>query len=455
MDYEKFIENKAIAIQSVGFEVDRSDLNPMLFNYQKDIVRWALMKGRACIFSDCGSGKTPMQLEWADQIVKHTDGSVIILAPLAVCEQTKREGAKFGIEVNVCESQSDVITPGINITNYEKLEKFNTSKFVAVVLDESSILKAYTGKVRTQILDAFQNTDYRLACTATPAPNDYMEFGNHAEFVGSMTRSEMLAMYFVHDGGQTSKWRLKGHAKDIFWQWMASWAVVLKNPSDLGYTDERFTLPDMHISEIIVDGEKEYEGTLTLTERRDARRESLDLRCQAAADLVNNSSEQWLVWCDLNAESELLTKLCNDAVEIKGSDKNEHKVSAMYGFSDESIRVLVTKPSIAGFGMNWQQCHNMIFVGLSDSYEQFYQATRRCWRFGQTKDVNAYIIISAREGCVMANVQRKEADAKAMQESMIEYTKDITKKELQKTCRITTEYNADSKMRLPRWEEFE
>lgn len=453
MSYEDFISHKNVVFQNSGFDISIDDINPMCFDFQKDIVRWALAKGRCAIFADCGLGKTLMQLEWAHKICEFTDGNVLVLAPLSVAQQTKREGQKFGYEVTVCESQSDV-KQGINITNYEKLDKFECGSFVGVVLDESSILKSFTGSVRNQIISYFAKTQYKLACTATPAPNDYMELGNHSEFLGIMTRAEMLAMYFVHDGGQTSKWRLKRHAESVFWQWMASWSVFISNPADLGYSSAGYELPNLNVHEIIVDGDEPITETLTLTRRRQARKESLEERCQAAADLVNASDEQWLVWCDLNDESHRLWELCDDSWEIKGSDKPSYKVQTMADFSDDAIKCLVTKPSIAGFGMNWQQCHNMIFVGLSDSYEKYYQALRRCWRFGQEHEVNVYIIISAREGCVKENIERKEQDALKMKNAMIELTKEITKKELKTTCRLMTPYNADTDMVLPGWEEF-
>ena len=322
-------------------------------------------------------------------------------------------------------------------------------------MDESNILKSYSGKVRTAIIENFRNVPYKLACTATPAPNDYMELGNHSEFCGVMTRPEMLSMFFVHDGGQTSKWRLKGHAEDVFWQWLATFSVFIDNPKNIGYEIDGYDLPDLNITEIIVDGDEPVKESLTLSERRKARKDSLELRCKKAADLVNRSDEQWIVWCDLNSESETLNNLINDSVEVKGSDKPEYKSNSMIGFSEGNIKALVTKPSIAGFGMNWQNCHNMIFTGLSDSYEQYYQAVRRCWRFGQDKPVNVYIIISAKEGCVKDNIERKQADFLKMQKEMTELTKEITKKELKNTCRISTPYEPETEMKLPEWEEFE
>lgn len=453
MDYKEFLNNKKFVLESCGFNIDKSDLSEKLYDFQQDIVRWALAKGRSAIFADCGLGKTLMQLEWSYQIHKKYGGKILILAPLSVTTQTKREGEKFGYEVTICESQKDTKN-GINITNYEKLEKFVANEFIAIVLDESSILKSFTGKVRTLIIDNFANVHYKLACTATPAPNDYMELGNHSEFLGVMTRAEMLAMFFVHDGGQTSKWRLKGHAKDVFWQWMATWSVFINNPANLGYEISGYNLPKLNIHEIVVDGNEPIKETLSLTERRIARKESLELRCKTSAQLVNNSNEQWLVWCDLNDEGTTLKKLIDDSKNVEGSDKPDFKKNTMMEFSNEKLKCLISKPKIAGFGMNWQNCHNMIFTGLSDSYESFYQALRRCWRFGQTEEVNVYIVISKKEGCVKENIERKEEDFRNMQQSMIELTKEITKKELRKTCRISTSYEPKVLMELPQWEEF-
>ncbi|SEA05373.1 Helicase conserved C-terminal domain-containing protein [Eubacterium aggregans] len=451
-DYETFLNRKNEIMMSAGIEGDLT-LNPKLYDFQRDIVRWALFKGRAAIFADCGLGKTIMQLEWAHQVHLYCGGDVLILAPLSVTEQTKREGQAFGIAVQVCESQADVV-PGINITNYEKLAKFDATHFKGVVLDESSILKSFTGKVRTAIIDAFRGCRYRLACTATPAPNDYMELGNHAEFLDVMSRNEMLATFFVHDSGNTSKWRLKRHAEDIFWQWMAGWSVFMDNPKSLGYEVTGYDLPPLNIHEIIVDGDIAIDEALTLTERRKARKDTLDLRCQAAADLINASDDQWLVWCDLNAESQGLYDRIEDSFQVRGSDKAQYKMDIMSEFSDDLVKCLITKPSIAGFGMNWQQCHKMVFVGLSDSYEKYYQAMRRCWRFGQDQPVDVYIIISAREGAVKSNIERKETDAKKMQEATIEYTKEITKNNLKQTARMVTPYEPEVMMSLPDWEEF-
>ena len=429
-DYEEFLRAKAITDAPSGMPVVPA-LNPQLFPFQRDIVSWALRRGRAAIFADCGLGKTPMQLEWA----KHVPGPVLILAPLAVSRQTVREGEKFGVPVGIARSQDDVAEK-VTITNYEMLERFDPSAFAGVVLDESSILKAHDGKTRTRIIQAFQSTPFRLACTATPAPNDQMEIANHAEFLGAMTRAEMLSMFFVHDGGETQKWRLKGHAESEFWRWMCSWAVMLRKPSDLGYDDGDFILPELKMHRIVCSVDKPTTGMLfameaqTLAERLDARRDTIADRVAECAKIVNATSGSFLVWCNLNAESEALCAAIPDAVEVKGSDSDEHKESAMLRFASREIRVLVTKPSIAGFGMNWQHCHRMAFVGLSDSYEQFYQAVRRCWRFGQSFPVDAYVVTAETEGAVVENIKRKEAESEAMAANMVEHMKDLNAESL-------------------------
>lgn len=458
MDYQEFLQNKTFVLESHGFEVDPASLNQNMFKFQRDITRWSLTKGRACVFSDCGSGKTLIQLEWANQVSIHTGGKVLIVAPLAVVEQTKREGDKFGIVCKVCANQEDV-TNGISITNYEKLDHFVANEFVGVVLDESSILKSYSGKTRNQIIQCFAKTPYKLACSATPAPNDYMELGNHSEFMGVMTRAEMLAMFFVHDGGQTSKWRLKGHAESLYWQWMATWAVFMDNPKTLGYEEEGYDLPPITIHEVIVDGDEPVMDSLTLTQRRDARRNTIQQRCKAASAiakrLYKENGQQTVIWCGLNAEQDTLdTELKDICFSVQGSTAEEKKVEYERRWRENERPIFVTKPACFSFGMNWQQCHNMIFVGLSDSYEEYYQAVRRCWRFGQNQPVDVYIIISKNEGCVKANIERKEADSNKMKQEMVKYTKDITKKELQKTCRLSTPYNPRFDMMLPQWEEF-
>lgn len=448
MNYQKFLENKKITVTPCGLNVPRNEINTKLFDFQRDVVKWALIKGKAAVFAGTGLGKTGIQLEWSDQIHKKTGGDVLILTPLAVAQQTIKEGQKFNIAVNLCRSQENV-KPGINITNYEMLHKFEPDKFIAIVLDESSILKSFTGKVRTQIIEMFQYTPYKLACTATPAPNDHMELCNHAEFLGVMTRTEMLATFFVHDGGKTSQWRLKNHAREDFWTWVASWAVMLSKPSDLGYEDGNFLLPPLNINHVTVlaEGPK----AKTMSERREARKNSIEDRAALCAAMVNQSSDYWIIWCGLNAESELLSKAIFDAVEITGSNRPEYKEKAMNNFSEGEIRILVTKPSIAGWGMNWQHCNKMAFVGLSDSFEEYFQAVRRCWRFGQEKQVDVYVITAETEGAVVENIKRKEQEFETMLSGMIAATQEITKENLQNTNREITEYKAEKHLIIPTW----
>lgn len=443
-DYVSFLQSKQLYNKNDGFEVSENDLNPMLFDFQKAIVRWALRKGRAAIFADCGLGKTPMQLEWASVVQKETGLNCLILAPLAVSHQTQREGEKFGVPVNVCRSAVDVIH-GINITNYERLDKYDVSEFGIIVLDESSILKAYTGKRKQQIITAFHETPYKLACTATPAPNDYMELGNHSEFLNVLTRQEMLTAFFINDTSRTQQWRLKGHATKPFWQWMCSWSIMIKEPTDIGFNNDGFVLPELKIVSHVVEHGQPLPGRLfkedarTLDERRLARKTSIKSRTMVAADLINqNGHKPWLVWCNLNDESKIATNLINHAVEITGSHELEYKEEKMMAFSSGNIPVLVTKPKIAGFGMNWQHCSDVVFLGLSDSYESFYQAIRRCWRFGQTMPVTAHIITADIEGAVVENIRRKEVDAEKMHREMVDNMADITKTELGTQKKLTT-----------------
>lgn len=423
-DYSTFLNSKQDRWDGTAIE-PRSPLCADSFDFQKFAVQWAMQKGRAAIFADCGLGKTLMQLMWADQI----EGKVLILTPLAVASQTEREAARFGIGARVVTDASH-IADGINIANYEKLHKFEGIDFDGVVLDESSILKSMDGPTSKGLIERFAATPYRLACSATPAPNDYMELAMHAEFLGICSRAEMLATYFVHDGGETQKWRLKGHAVGDFWRWVCSWGLAFRKPSDIGFDSAGYELPPLTYRDVVVgssfsrDGEMFASGTLSLHERRAARKASLEHRVEAAAEIANAANGQVLVWCDLNAESSALTAAIDGAVEVTGSMSNEDKSAAMLAFADGKIRCLVTKPKIAGFGMNWQNCNEMIFCGLSDSYEAMYQATRRSWRFGQDHEVVAWIVSSEAEGAVVDNVRRKEADAVRMVDSMVSVMKE-------------------------------
>ncbi len=426
MDYAQFIESKRVYVTPSGFDIDRGALNPMMFPFQRDIVRWALRRGKAAIFADCGLGKTPMQLEWAHQVHQYTGRGVLILAPLAVSQQTVREGEKFGITVHPCKTGRDV-QPGVNISNYERLHHFDSAQFGGIVLDESSILKAQFGLLRHEITEFGRAIPYRLAASATPAPNDLVELVNHAEFFGIMTEAEIKALFFTQDGNSSNTFRLKRHAEQDFWRWMASWSVALRRPSDLGYTDDGFILPPCHVHQVNVDLDSFQAGMLFaveaagLEEQRAARRASMGARVAAAAELVNGNDEPWLVWCDLNDESAALAKAIPGAVEVVGSDSAEFKTAAMMGFSTGDHRVLVSKPSICGWGMNWQHCANVVFVGLSHSYEAYYQAVRRSWRFGQKRPVNVYVITSTAEGAVVANIERKEQQSMEMFDNIVQH----------------------------------
>lgn len=459
-DYGAFLAAKAPTVASVGF--DGIQLGEYLFPFQRDIVRWALRRGRAALFSDCGLGKTISQLEWARCICTRTGGNVLILAPLAVTHQTVREATRFGIEARYCRKQ-EASAPGITVTNYEMLDRFDPGAFVGVVIDESSILKSYDGKTRTAIIEAFANTPYRLACTATPAPNDFMELGNHAEFLGAMSRAEMLAMFFVHDGGSTQDWRLKAHAEEAFWQWICRWAVTLRRPSDLGYSDEGFVLPPLRIHEhtVSVDHRAAWhkQGTLfaldasTLMEQRAARRETIDARVARCVKIVRATPGQWLLWCELNAEADALEKALrfDGALQIAGTDPMDVKESRMGAFVEGTIRTLITKGSIAGHGMNFQNCHNIAYVGLGHSYEMFYQTTRRCWRFGQKEPVDAHVITAETETRVVANLKRKEAAARKMADSMLDHAREIQRAEVYGLARDVTDYQPSESIRLPMW----
>jgi hypothetical protein len=453
MRYEDFLTNKLTAHKPSGFSVDTHMLNPNLFDWQKVLVRWALFKGKAALFEDCGLGKTLQQLEWANQVHAFTGGDVIVFAPLAVSQQTVREGAKFGIHVNRCADQSDV-KPGINITNYERLDRFDPSAFIGIVLDESSIIKDFTGQFRGKVIEEYARTPYKLACSATPSPNDYTELGNTAEFLGVMTRSEMLSMFFINDSGDTTaSWRLKGHVQDNkFWEWLSAWCVMIQKPSDIGFSDEGFILPELVLHEHVIpaDGKGWFvEAATGLSEIRDSMRETLQERCKMVADIVNASDQVWAVWCALNDESKELARLCSDAVEVCGSDKPEHKEQSFIDFSDNKIGVLVTKPKIAMWGLNWQNCNNTIITGLSHSYEQFYQLVRRFYRFGQTKPVHVHIVIGEREGRVLETIKRKEKAMAEMFSGMVKHMQKLTITELTHTERKSTQYNPTVEMLLP------
>lgn len=445
LEYDSFIKTKTPLQLCAGF--DAVNIGQDLFDFQAAIVKWACKRGRASIFADTGLGKTIMQVEWAHQVAAHTGGRVLILAPLCVAQQTVDEAAKFGITVQYCRKESQA-TSNIVITNYEMIDHFNTNNYVGVVLDESSILKSHDSKTRAHILSVFNKTPYRLSCTATPSPNDYMELGNQAEFLGIMSAVEMLAMFFTHDSSNTSKWRLKGHGKTKFWKWMSTWSVCVKNPSDLGFDGSQYILPGLNMQKHVVQvlDDIPLPGTFfasvakTLTERRTAKRSSIQNRINIAANLANSHTRPCIVWCHLNDESKALTLAIPGSVEVTGSMSADEKEDAIMAFTRGDKRVIVTKPSIAGFGMNWQHCSDMIFAGIDDSFESFYQAIRRCFRFGQKKVVNVHLVSSSAEGAVVQNLMRKQEQALEMASNMMTYMRELTKQTINGAVMEISEY---------------
>lgn len=453
MSYEQYITQKLSRVPPTGIN-DGFVIPTSLFPHQSALTSWALRRGRCAIFADTGLGKSRMQLAWADAVHRHTKRPVLILAPLAVASQTVLEGQSLSLGIALCREAADA-GPGINITNYDRLHKFNPDDFGAVVLDESSCIKHHNTKTLQTLLSAFRETPFKLCATATPAPNDWTELGTHAEFLGICTRQEMLAEFFTHDGGDTSVWRLKGHARGLFWQWVSGWGAMVRKPSDLGFDDSAYALPPLHLHEHTVKTQMPHEGMLfaseaqTLSERRDARRMSLEDRVTECAAIVNADSEPWVVWCDLNAEGDALTKAIKGAVQIAGSDPVDVKEQRLADFAAGKFRVLVSKPSICGFGLNWQHAARMAFVGVTDSFEAYYQAVRRCWRFGQKRDVHVHVFASESEGAVVANLRRKERDAALMAESLSAETRDAVMESVTGQKRQTNPYNAAHRVLVP------
>ncbi|WP_422932079.1 DNA methyltransferase [Singulisphaera sp. PoT] len=426
IEYLDFLRSKRLSAKPSGFDPEH-DIHLRLFDWQADIVRWALRLGKAAIFADCGLGKTFMQVEWAAHVCDHMQGDVLILAPLAVANQTKSEAARLGIDVTVCRTQADVL-PGINITNYEMLHRFAAGHFVGVVLDESSILKSFMGKTKRAIIEAFRNTPFKLACTATPAPNDHMELGNHADFLDVPGAGEMLSIWFCNDQSNAGKYRLKQHAEKDYWRWVATWAVSLSRPSDLGYSDAGFELPALEvIPEVVrVDLTKEAGGNLlrlpemTATNIHKEQRLTVQERALRAAELVfSHELGPWVVWCNTDYEADALRAAMPFAVELRGSEAVSVKERKLADFTEGRIRVLITKPTIAGYGLNWQHCRRTILSGLSYSYEQQYQAIRRFWRFGQSEPVKVHLVHSETEGAVYATFERKRREHERMKEAMV------------------------------------
>lgn len=424
--YIEFLKNKEVRITKTGFDINDNDMNPLLFDFQKYCVRKALKVGRFALFENCGLGKTIQQLEWCLQVSKHIDKPTLILAPLSVVPQTINEGSKFGYTVN--EIENGKIVSGIYITNYDNLDNIDTSLFGGIVLDESSILKNFDGKTKQKIIDSFMNTPYKLACTATPSPNDTMELCNHAEFLNVMNRNEMLAMYFVHDGGSTASWRLKGHAQTAFWDFVSTWAVMIIKPDDIGFNGDKYILPELNISEIFIRTKKRSNGMLfndiavSATTFHKELKATCDERMSKVAELVNNSTENFIVWIGHDDEGKILRDLIPDAVEVKGSDKKDYKKDKLIGFANGKFRVLITKLKIAQYGLNYQNCHNQIFASLDFSFEATYQGIRRSYRFGQTEKVNIYLIVTDTMQNVRKSIMEKQKNFEIMQKSMSEAT---------------------------------
>lgn len=452
-EYEKFLEQKKQTREQSGFVVEDKDLNQMLFPFQKYCVKRALKAGKFALFEDCGLGKTIQQLEWGKKVAEHIDKPILILAPLAVISQTIKEGCKFGYKVNEITDMDNCkeLSTGIYITNYDNLEHINPYIFGGVILDESSILKNFQGKTRTALIDAFSNTPYKLACTATPSPNDTTEICNHSEFLDVMSRSEMLAMYFVHDGGSTSEWRLKGHAKQSFWDFVSMWAVMLNKPSDIGFNDDGYNLPPLNVMQDIVETPKRDNGMLfnttavSATEFHKELRETYQIRLDRVAEIVNSKpNENFIIWIGHDDEGKYLRNLLPDAIEVKGSDNKQYKKDMLLGFGLGKFRILITKLKIAQFGLNYQNCHNQIYASLDFSFEATYQGIRRSYRFGQTEQVNIYLITTDTMQNVKDAFDKKQTAFKEMQEAMtFAMNRNIKNQITLKSMKVNNEYKSD------------
>lgn len=455
MNYSEFLATKLQTLKAVGIGCEDSEISPKAFDFQKYLIKLALSKGRFGVFAGTGLGKSLISLNWANILVNRLKINCLILAPLGVAKQTVNEAKKFGISAKYAAKQSEV-NSGITVTNYERLENFDTNYFDGVVLDESSILKSYTSSTRNQIIECFANTPYKLSCSATPSPNDFMELGNQAEFLGIMSRTEMLSMFFEHDGGDTSKWILKHHAKKGFWEWVNSWAIMLNHPRDIGFDQPGYDLPPLNYyshkvnTKIILDASRLIQAEAKgLSEQRKVRKESLSDRCQKALEIIENNSEisPWLVWCETNDESKLLSEIIPNSIEVKGSDSQKIKEQVAEQFAAGDIPILITKPSIFGYGMNWQECCNCIYIGLTHSQESFYQSVRRLWRFGQNNPVHVHIIQHQLEGQIERNLKRKEKEAVQMLQGMVNASRNASEKGIKEIKQI--------KLIIPKWLKIE
>jgi superfamily II DNA or RNA helicase len=458
MTYEDFLRGKLRRAESWGFEPE--GISTDLFAFQRDLVRWALRRGRAAIFASTGLGKSRVEIEWARHVAAHTGGRVLILTPLAVAPQMVAEGEKIGVQVDHCRDGAEVRGP-ITVTNYDRLHRFDPAAFAGVVLDESSCIKHEDSKTLARLLEAFSETPFRLSATATPAPNDYTELGTQAEFLGACSRMEMLSEFFVHDGGETQSWRLKGHAQREFWRWVASWAALVRKPSDLGYDDGAYELPALDVathllavdeSEVFASGRLFAVEARGLAEQRAAKRASLARRVALCAETVMaEPGEAWVVWGELNAETEALTRAIPGAVEVRGTHPAEEKEARLAAFARGEIRVLVSKPSICGWGLNWQHAARMAFVGVSHSWELYHQAVRRIWRFGQSRPVAIHVFAGEEESSVVSNLARKERDAERMGEELSAETREFVREQVRGRSRVASGYAPKTPLCLPAW----
>lgn len=455
-DYRSFLDQKQRVLGTMGF--DAVNLCASLHDWQRRVVEWSVGRGRAALFEECGLGKTLQQLEWARCVHVHTNKPVVVHCPVGVRHQTKSEAAKFEIDCDIeVVDRPDEIISGINLVNYEKMHHFESVDWGGVVLDESSILKSFTGKTKRTLIDRYRGTPYRLACTATPSPNDYMELGNHAEFLGVMPSNEMLSRWFINDTMKAGGYRLKGHGSEDFWRWVSTWATCLSRPSDIGGSDVGYELPELIEGEHVVDVEEvesqsgqlfNTSGISATTIHKTKRHSTADRAAKVAELIACDPDQTWLVWCNTNYESEALAKAIPRSVEIRGSDSDAVKESKLLAFSNGECTRFISKPSISGFGMNWQHCSRVAFIGLSYSFEQYYQAVRRTWRFGQVNSVIVHIVVTDAEYAANKAVKHKQSQFNVMQNAMSDAMRAATGD----TSELSRElYNADTTMEIPKW----
>lgn len=462
--YREFIASKRVAFAGDGLSVV-PPLNSAMFPHQAHSTEFALRKGRAALFLDTGLGKSLCALDWGRVVVEHTNKPVLMLAPLAVAQQHAREAEKFGIDAAVVRSGDEVGAKRIYITNYDRLDRFDAGRFAGIILDESSILKNFTGRTCRALIETFSRTPFRLACTATPAPNDHTELGTHSEFLGAMRRDEMLPIWFINDTADTGTWRIKGHARVDFWSWVASWSRCVGRPSDLGFDDAGFALPEITIThhevraDRMTDAGEERNGKLagqgrlfripdtSATSIHHEKRLTIEQRADRVAELLaSDPTEAWIVWVDTDYEADAVMARLPGAMEVRGGMKVEEKERRLVAFSEGRERVIVTKPSIAGFGLNWQHCARQCFAGISFSYEAFYQAIRRSWRFGQRRPVQIHVVCADTERAIWTVVERKSGDHEAMKREMVAAMRRSVREEQSRKL-----YQPDQEARLPAW----